>query len=836
MQTKDATEILKSLGWEPYRDEVGDTFAYYYLPDRVVDLSYGVKHEKGSERFWLSASLTTVPYCLAREYARGKKSRYGYILFPERGGFGITVPELLESHVEAALNNVIIWAQTLDIKKKLLEEATDHSLVAKALLGDMKALKSYKLTPKLDVPEFSDYKTTTWNERLLLFAQAYKNGELNDIIACKKLKGQQISLKAATTILKINGWCATEPANMWLSLPDRFIKFDFDFGCLNDKQNFHIELEMSTEEISSVCRYIHKSGKYDSISPTNIYLSFNSLGNGLDICLDTLTRQELIKISERVIQWARAQDLEATMESKTHIQTYRCYPDILWHFTCLALTGKIDVLKSYQNSISEGKISEHLQSLDEELETYINRAIEFAEEHLTVLKEREAADARIGVQSLAFLNTVSEKLKMMGWTVYRDKNYERNAYFISKDRIINIVYSLDMEGETPTVALKASLSTLGFSTIHRYISPDKPQYIALKEAEEIYTVSGNETASGNEVDEDKLKQICADILDWADRQNVNQIIYDYADLSANSEFDLVLRHFVALVLIGDVEKLKFYKKSFRAGNRLGFVKEITKDIIDDIFWFARRYRSGFPKNVLLLALELQTTPVDSVEEVDETDDNDDALTIESTAVLLKSLGWSVEKIDGDDHLASYQLPDREVQILYNDESVKDCPQFDVGFLVVTGILATACKVINPTYSEDLEDLQLNFEEKGLEIFEVDVTADCLTQALDDALEWAVQAIDLHEELRSQYGMPPWKKSKINEAHYGLLHIGALALLGDVETLQSYQKSFAAGDPLGFDESINKTHLERAVALAQEVAKVKQLSYALIEQVSEKLDN
>ncbi|WP_425548211.1 hypothetical protein, partial [Bartonella jaculi] len=42
--------------------------------------------------------------------------------------------------------------------------------------------------------------------------------------------------------------------------------------------------------------------------------------------------------------------------------------------------------------------------------------------------------------------------------------------------------------------------------------------------------------------------------------------------------------------------------------------------------------------------------------------------------------------------------------------------------------------------------------------------------------------------------------------------------------------------LGFDESINKTHLERAVALAQEVAKVKQLSYALIEQVSEKLDN
>uniref|UniRef100_UPI0035CF1904 DUF6990 domain-containing protein n=1 Tax=Bartonella sp. AP1QHHD TaxID=3243474 RepID=UPI0035CF1904 len=62
------------------------------------------------------------------------------------------------------------------------------------------------------------------------------------------------------------------------------------------------------------------------------------------------------------------------------------------------------------------------------------------------------------------------------------------------------------------------------------------------------------------------------------------------------------------------------------------------------------------------------------------------------------------------------------------------------------------------------------------------------------------------------------------------------LLGDAETLQSYQKSFAAGDHLGFDESINKTHLERALALAKEVAKVKQVSYALIKQVAEKLDD
>nr|WP_019224389.1 hypothetical protein [Bartonella rattimassiliensis] len=52
----------------------------------------------------------------------------------------------------------------------------------------------------------------------------------------------------------------------------------------------------------------------------------------------------------------------------------------------------------------------------------------------------------------------------------------------------------------------------------------------------------------------------------------------------------------------------------------------------------------------------------------------------------------------------------------------------------------------------------------------------------------------------------------------------------------YQQSFAVGDHLGFDDSINKTHLERAIALAQKVAKVKQVSYALIEGVAKDFDN
>ncbi len=844
MQTKDVTEILKKHSWEPHRDEVGDTFAYYHLSDRIIRILYEVvDYGEDGGKLWLSVSLTTAAYCLAGEYSRGEQSRYKYddMLISAEENFGVTAQNLSESHIEDALNKVIAWAQAQDIEQKLREEAVNHSAVAKALLGDIDALRSDKPAPQLHVPEFADYATIEWIDRLILFAQAYKNGELDDILTRKKPKKRSMSLTAASRILKTQGWFSTELGKMWLSLPDRFIQFDFGFVRLHDNYNVRLEAEISNEEISVACRCMRYRGEYNWIRPTDIYKSFNTIGGGIfsgfgkgiDICVGTLNDHELIKISERIIQWARTQDLQASIESKTLVKKYSYDIDIVWHLACLALTGKIDVLKSYKKFLEAGTISEHLD--DDEVEKYVNHAVEFAEEHLKILNEREAAEAHLSPQVLITFNKVAEQLKEMGWTVYRDTNYNRNAYFISKDRIINIMYNLQSDEEEPIVAFKASLSTLGFSTAHREIFYNMPQYIALKEAEEVYTVSSTE------LDEGKLKEICTDILEWADRQNVNQIIYDYVAFPPDSELDLVARHLIALVLIGDVEKLKSYKENFRKGNPLGFVEEISKYRIDNLLTLARGYRVGFPKNAPILSLDPQTasvasktTAVEAAEEVDEADDTDDRLTMESAHALLKSLGWSTEKINENDYMASYQLADREVDILYNDEIAKDYPQFDSAFMISTGILSTACKFIDPTHTEDIPDIQLNFEAKGLEIFEPEVTADRLTQALDDALEWAVTDIDLSKRLRSDYGAAPWEKgatSKANDTDYALLHLGALALLGDVETLQSYQKSFTAGDHLGFDESINKTHLERALALAKEVAKVKQVSYALIKQVA-----
>ncbi|WP_375631909.1 DUF6990 domain-containing protein [Bartonella sp. AA74HLJMH] len=222
-------------------------------------------------------------------------------------------------------------------------------------------------------------------------------------------------------------------------------------------------------------------------------------------------------------------------------------------------------------------------------------------------------------------------------------------------------------------------------------------------------------------------------------------------------------------------------------------------------------------------------------------DDDEILTIESATGLLKSLGWSVEIEGKGDYLATLFLPDREVQFLYNEQRVEEFSPFDRGLLIMSGIFAAACQTINPHNSGVVPTVFMNFVPNGLEIFEEKVSVQLLKKALDKTLKWTMEDDSLHEMFRSQYGIPPWEKDSlswatdddIELAPYALLHLAALALLGDVETLASYDESFTSGEKLGFDETIEKVHLERALAIAQEVKREGKFSYDLLERVAEK---
>ncbi|PIT68140.1 DUF6990 domain-containing protein [Bartonella tribocorum] len=219
-------------------------------------------------------------------------------------------------------------------------------------------------------------------------------------------------------------------------------------------------------------------------------------------------------------------------------------------------------------------------------------------------------------------------------------------------------------------------------------------------------------------------------------------------------------------------------------------------------------------------------------------DDHEILTIERATALLKSLGWSVDIEGKGDFLATLFLPDREVQFLYNEKHVEEFSPFDRGLLVMSGIFAAACQTINPHNSGALPTVFMNFVPNGLEIFEEKVSAACLKKALDRTLEWIMEDDCLYTMLRSQYCSPPWEKDSSSwstdeeEAPYALLHLGALALLGDVETLGSYDERFTAEEKPGFDETIEKIHLERAMVMAQEVKKAGKFSYDVLEQAAQ----
>ncbi|EJF86351.1 hypothetical protein [Candidatus Bartonella washoeensis] len=87
---------------------MSDTFAYYYLPDRIVHILYDiVDYGEDGGKFRLSVNLTTAAYCFSWAYDNGEKSQYKNTLISTKEDFDIQAQDLSESYIEEALNKVI---------------------------------------------------------------------------------------------------------------------------------------------------------------------------------------------------------------------------------------------------------------------------------------------------------------------------------------------------------------------------------------------------------------------------------------------------------------------------------------------------------------------------------------------------------------------------------------------------------------------------------------------------------------------------------------------------------------------------------------------------------
>ena len=183
MKIIQAKKSLEMLGWKIFKDEVGDQCAYFQLPDRIVQIIFGIDKMPNKQKFSSTLSLTTAIFsnaCSNVDPDHGDYSPY----IRAWDGIGIYAFEILEEHVRQASEHAIRWAKAQDLEKALYEHAalpTDAPgvqpiwhLGALAVLGDVKKLKAYQASFAAgDRLGFVPYITRDYIDRALALAEQH---------------------------------------------------------------------------------------------------------------------------------------------------------------------------------------------------------------------------------------------------------------------------------------------------------------------------------------------------------------------------------------------------------------------------------------------------------------------------------------------------------------------------------------------------------------------------------------------------------------------------------------------------------------------------------------
>jgi len=186
MKIKEATEILKSIGWQTYKEE-GDRGAYFQLPDRTVDIGYEIKRFIDEQKFSVGLSLSTDAFSAICSRIRDEKNAY-WQLIKAWNWPGIYAPEIKEEHIHQASNAALDWAKQQDLQQGILERAALPTssygvrpifhLAALVLLGDIEKLKSYQACFAADDRlDFNPHITKDHIDRAVELAEQYAVGK-----------------------------------------------------------------------------------------------------------------------------------------------------------------------------------------------------------------------------------------------------------------------------------------------------------------------------------------------------------------------------------------------------------------------------------------------------------------------------------------------------------------------------------------------------------------------------------------------------------------------------------------------------------------------------------
>ena len=157
---------MADAGWRHARDEVGDTFSIFNLPDRTVQLIAGIRHGLHHQTLDAMLSVSTEAFSLAYRTIGQSGSHASAPLCVNRNGLRLRVEVLTGEDVVRFLADALLWARDVDLAEAL-KEHVDRPTNApgnRPLLH----LAALAVTSKLD--------------RLLAYQRAFAAGDRLDFV------------------------------------------------------------------------------------------------------------------------------------------------------------------------------------------------------------------------------------------------------------------------------------------------------------------------------------------------------------------------------------------------------------------------------------------------------------------------------------------------------------------------------------------------------------------------------------------------------------------------------------------------------------------------------
>ena len=149
MNTNDAVEAFKQLGWMPKRNI--DLYAEKEIGDRVVQILFKIKNLGTYQQFEASHALKSNDFSAAVKEVEGGRDDCNDMLkvdFKSKTCF--REPEITRMHVEAVCRKAVEWAMSVDIQERYEELCElDPSIPGAAGVWHLAALALKRRTDKL---------------------------------------------------------------------------------------------------------------------------------------------------------------------------------------------------------------------------------------------------------------------------------------------------------------------------------------------------------------------------------------------------------------------------------------------------------------------------------------------------------------------------------------------------------------------------------------------------------------------------------------------------------------------------------------------------------------